>query len=73
MESRKGMEYSFIKLVLVLFIVLLLMLAAYKFYWQPAKSTSENAAKDIEQQWQTAEDNANKLTTSAVMEVNAST
>lgn len=66
--NKKSMEYSFIKLVLIIFIVLLLMMAVYKFYWQNAKRTIGPTTDDLAQQWQDERDKMQETTGTVVGE-----
>lgn len=40
MNKKGDIKFSFIEIVLILFVVLLLIGAAYRFYWVPLKSTA---------------------------------
>lgn len=66
--KKKGLEYSFIKLMLILFVVLLLMAALYRFYWQPAKRTITPITTDIEEQWQKETEEMEEITSGIVEE-----
>lgn len=66
--NKKGMEYSFIKLVLIIFVVLLLMMAVYRFYWKQAKGTIEPTTTDLAQQWQEERDKMKEATGTVVGE-----
>lgn len=50
--KKKAMEFSVVKLILILFVVLLIMAALYRFYWQPAKKTLTPILGDLEKESQ---------------------
>ena len=52
--KKKGMEFSAVKLILILFVVFLIMAALYRFYWQPAKKTLNPILADLEKEAQKA-------------------